>query len=288
MKLAVNIESDKSFSGKYIVCNLSEFQELLTNGSSGKWVFTDHLDLNGDSITFPPNVSIEFSNGSLSNYDTITGDNTLINALNESIFKGSGDIIGTWKNTRFQVGWFNIIKNDKAESTSNTAKIRKCLKAAPPYSDVIIPEGLYYIDNDIVPEEGQKLIFHGTLKLYSTDIVIRMISIIRPFIELINPSLDMNRGENINNGISGTQSVISNYGNGTNCKISGGKIINGMDNFYQGGRTNLIFENTEMENCGEHAFYVNGIGVNPTDENYGSLLFRNLTIKNVALDSSNS
>lgn len=178
------------------------------------------------------------------------------------------------------------IKEGATENVQNTLKIQAALDAAPLYSDIIIPKGKYYISDAIYPREGQRLIFNGSLKLNDNGkAVLRMISLKAPNVQLINPILDMDRDNNTFDNLSGTQAIISNYGKGFNCKVTGGKLINGIDNFFQGGRTGLIFDGTVFENCGEHAFYVNGID---PDGNYGDLTFRNLDIKNVALDASHS
>ena len=67
-------------------------------------------NLNGQTITLPANVTLQFEGGSLAN-GTIVGNNTMIDSVNVA-FKKDLTIQGTWKNEVVYSRWFGFISSE--------------------------------------------------------------------------------------------------------------------------------------------------------------------------------
>lgn len=173
-----------------------------------------------------------------------------------------------------------------ANGIDDTENIQKTLNNAGVYKKIIIPYGEYIISESITPLEGQTIEFFGEIKLKSKNVVYSMLSISKPNITLINPKLNMDSVNNINSGTKGQQTIISCYSNGYNLSIIGGKLINGIHNGVQGGRSGLKIDGTRFENFGEHAIYLSGMNNDKTEILCNGFTLNSLYIKNVGLDES--
>ena len=164
--------------------------------------------------------------------------------------------------------------------TDNRLLIQACFDDVPTYSNILIPDGIFMISDNIIPREGQTVTFVGKIVLANPLAVGVMLRISYPNITLNNPHLDMRKDHNIDNGNPGTQCVIDNYGTGFNAILNGGLIENSVQSGFAGGRSGLTINYTEFINVNEHGLYINGIvGVDGNSEN---LILNNVKVNGVA------
>lgn len=181
---------------------------------------------------------------------------------------------------------FYASENNVSGFGDQRANIQSLIDTAGDYSHIVMDVPCE-ISDDLVPREGQTIEWTETTTLNDSGAVTRMVSCAKPNITLINPLLDMNHEGNTNNTVQGTQAVISNYGTGSNLRIIGGLLENGIDNGFQGGRDGLVIDGTEIRNCGEHAVYVNGEDANGSGLHANGLTFRNMRIDGVGVSQFN-
>ena len=158
--------------------------------------------------------------------------------------------------------------------------------------NIVVPEGTSIISVSVQPAENQTVTFYGEFKLKgglntaSGNVPNSVLSVIRDNVTLVNPKIDGNRQNTVDDGgQSGVYSCIAAYGStgNDNLRIRGGVLKNGIHNLLQGTSRNGLVDGTVMENSGEHNVYLN-----ETDGMGGSVgsrfTFQNCVLKNPFLD----
>lgn len=104
--------------------NITEFNDLVTSATSGKWVISTNISLTASKV-LPSDVTLEL-NGSILDLNgfTLTGDNTIISAPPKQIFTTNGNLTGSWDVDGFYFEWFGAKGDD---STSDVTAIEKSL-----------------------------------------------------------------------------------------------------------------------------------------------------------------
>ena len=149
---------------------------------------------------------------------------------------------------------------------------------------VISPGRTRYQGASLAPRQSQTIVCEGTIVFDDGGVSYTsgVIQLNQPGITLMHPRVDSDQASNVDNGVSGTQSTITNYGAGTDCTIIGGELYNNMDNGFQGGRDGLRIRGLKIRDTNEHAVYLSG------DGNQENIVISDLKVENVALKNIHS
>ena len=151
---------------KNIVEGVNTLTQNMINKSNTIYIIQYDFTL-GEDIIVPTNSVFEFKGGSISasENNTITGNNTQINAQNVAIFKNGIIIAGTWNCYNIISDWFDdIYSNNRIKQLINLT--------SPNLKNVVnINSGIYECsiatngDGVIIPNSNTELIINGTIKL---------------------------------------------------------------------------------------------------------------------------
>jgi len=108
---------------KYILSEDFDFTNIPNDYRNAIWEIRYIYDLNGNDITIPVNVTLLFNGGRLTNYGTITGDRTRIEARLEQIFDASGSVDGFWYMKEVFPEWMGAVPFVSFDSTLAINKI---------------------------------------------------------------------------------------------------------------------------------------------------------------------
>lgn len=118
-----------------------DFASIPADYDNSIWEIRKVYDLAAGAVVLPENVTLRAIGGKLTNYTSITGDNTRIEAGPNPVFDGSGDLSGTWKVDKVYPQWFGA-KGDG--TTDDTTAIQSALSfnVAP----CVFPKGTYVVE----------------------------------------------------------------------------------------------------------------------------------------------
>ncbi|MBV1928505.1 MAG: hypothetical protein KUG81_03230, partial [Gammaproteobacteria bacterium] len=118
-----NFKTDLEDLGIKHVETLTDFNDLISGGTAGKWLISDDIVLNSSKV-LPSDVTLAFNGSKIDlNSFTLTGVNTRIEAPLTQIFD-NGDLTGDWDIDGFYFEWFGAKGDD---STSDVTAIEKSL-----------------------------------------------------------------------------------------------------------------------------------------------------------------
>lgn len=128
-----------TLSGYSVVTNLTDFDTLISNSTTGTWLILNDFTLDANK-TIPAGVTLEFRGIiNLSAYD-LQGTNTNINCGIKQIFSGNGALTGTWADVEFYPQWFGAIA-DGLSASEDTAALG--LLIASTAKRITFPSGIY-------------------------------------------------------------------------------------------------------------------------------------------------
>lgn len=138
--------------GYKIIRSDFDFENIPVNYQYSIWEIRYIHDLNNAAIVIPLGVTIKFVGGKLTNYSSIEGTNTKIEAGIQQIFDGSGDIAGTWDFEKSYPQWFGAagdgLTNDTTALNNVLAMGKTCY----------IPDGTYLISKISLDVNGTELL----------------------------------------------------------------------------------------------------------------------------------
>ena len=117
--------------------NEVSFESQVTQANK---VYVIHDDFTlSNNVTIPANCVLEFDGGSISGNKILTGNNTVINAGNMSIFGNNIDIAGSWLVPDIYSNWF-------VDATQNNI-LKKVLKFASSdiHNNIYVTDGIYQL-----------------------------------------------------------------------------------------------------------------------------------------------
>ena len=100
--------------GYLVISTLSQFNALITAGTSGNWLITDDIVLDANKI-IPNGVTLHFNGGVISGAYTLTGDNTDIEAPLTTIFSTDVLFSGDWSVKETYPQWFGLVGDGSDE-----------------------------------------------------------------------------------------------------------------------------------------------------------------------------
>ncbi len=130
-----NVNGQKGYK---IIREDFDFSAIPSNYANCIWELRYDYNLNNQIITIPSGVVLKFNGGFLSNYANIIGNKTLIDADVLEIFKGNGNLTGTWEDVSFFPQWFGAKADGITDDTVALVKLQ-----ATPASTLEFPKGIY-------------------------------------------------------------------------------------------------------------------------------------------------
>lgn len=136
-----------------VIPSTFDWSSIPAGHNNSSWEINDDFDLTGIDVTLPSNVVLIFNGGKLSNYTTLTGDNTSILAdYSTQIFDSTGTIDGDWSIGKASPNWFGA-KGDWNGTTgtdNNEAFLKTKEFCLDEDIEFYIPAGgRYYIAGDL-------------------------------------------------------------------------------------------------------------------------------------------
>lgn len=158
----------KDSLGSYVVLSKSDI-----NTPNKLYRILFDIDLNGETLTLPANVTLDFQGGSFSN-GTIVGSDTKI-ISNKIAFKSTIKLSGTFTGD-LRTSWFEIDSSDCTDTLDSIFNVsQNC--------NVIIDEGVYNVSTKNLPRESlttqysifvlksnSNIVLNGTIKLLPNDL----------------------------------------------------------------------------------------------------------------------
>lgn len=237
------------------------------------------FDLNGAEIQIKEGCVLNFVGGSLNN-GTISGNNSIINAIPENIFHGI-TLNGTFNNNESHTIWF--AKDDANSSDSQLAFAVNILSRG----------GVLYVEKDTYKIKSRWEIKDKSDITIINNGIFSPIENKKPLIGTISIR-NVNNSKFINfeiNGNSdnipastdfGTQSLI-NIENSSNIIIENLTIYNSVESGVGGKNlSNIVFTNVTLRNIGEHGFYIGG------DIPSNNIKFKNIHATNIGVSTINN
>lgn len=147
LKTKFNDNIDENFNrsntpqlGYKLLADDFDFANIPADYDNSIWEIRKVYDLAAGAVVLPENVTLRAIGGKLTNYTSITGDNTKIEAGFEQIFDKSGDLLGTWQIEKVFPQWFGALKD-----IDSTEHIQYALDFASGKGKVVLNEN--YIVN---------------------------------------------------------------------------------------------------------------------------------------------
>jgi hypothetical protein len=134
-------ESDINRKYKIIVSGF-DFSAIPSGYENSIWEIRHTHDLNAAAVTLPEGVTLRFVGGKLTNYTSITGNETQIEAGFDHIFDTSGVLPGTWNFTEAYPEWFGAVADG---ATNDTLAIQKVLQFS---GNIVFSGGTYDVRFD--------------------------------------------------------------------------------------------------------------------------------------------
>jgi len=155
-------------------------KNIVTLGGVGKNVLTQAMmntantiyhiqydyDLNGQTITLPANVTLQFEGGSLAN-GTIVGNNTLIQGRTDL---SGATLSGSFSNKSFSLYDAGCTPNDSSVASDNATRILSIIRSLENIKiTLIVPDGSWYFDTPIIMSGTFDFICEGKLLYAPSD-----------------------------------------------------------------------------------------------------------------------
>lgn len=148
-----NTDNTNNRLRKYILPETFDFTTFPADYDNAILEIRYVFDLNGGDITFPENVTLLFNGGRITNYGTITGNNTKIDAGLVQIFDGSvmahngtgyaSKFTGGWDLEELVPQWFGAMNNAGIDSSNAFQAMFNFIKDINSPVSVLIPAGDY-------------------------------------------------------------------------------------------------------------------------------------------------
>lgn len=160
---------------KNIVSNVNTLTQAMINTANTIYVIQYDFVL-GENITVPANCVLEFDGGSISagsgeNMDTITGNNTSINAGLVKIFNTDITLAGNWNVAEAYLEWFDAKGDGVTDDSVALRKVNSIRTSSTPsivkLGNLILSNKSYVLKQDVelyynlIGCAGTKIIFDG-------------------------------------------------------------------------------------------------------------------------------
>jgi hypothetical protein len=168
LKTKFNDNIDENFNrsntpqlGYKLLADDFDFASIPADYDNSIWEIRKVYDLDGAAVVIPENVTLKFIGGKLTNYISITGDNTKISAGIDAVFDASGDLIGTWKIDKSFPQWFGAVGDGVA---NDTIPLQKMLNIG---GKCYVPDGEYLFSLIELAVNGTHLVLSNNAVLSS-------------------------------------------------------------------------------------------------------------------------
>lgn len=149
LKTKFNDNIDENFNrsntpqlGYKLLADDFDFANIPADYDNSIWEIRKVYDLAAAEVILPENVTLRVIGGKLTNYTSITGNNTRIESGLEQIFDGNGSLAGTWKIDRFYPHWFGAVADGATDDTAPINAVVNFANAAGG-GEVYFPSGTY-------------------------------------------------------------------------------------------------------------------------------------------------
>ena len=140
-----NRDSDGCNLGYYVIPFDFDFQNISSTHENAVWEIRHCHDLAGATVTMPIGVSLYFRGGKLSNYQSIIGQRTQLDAGSYHIFDGQL-LDGSWVVSSVDPTWFGANTDSTIDSHAGFEKaLEFCIGNA--LRKMSIPPGNYHLSN---------------------------------------------------------------------------------------------------------------------------------------------
>jgi len=253
LKIKFNDNIDDNFNrsntpqiGYKLLADDFDFSNIPVGYDNSIWEIRRVYDLNAMAVEIPANVTLRAIGGKLTNYTSITGNNTRIEAGAVHIFDGSGDLDGTWKVNKVYPQWFGA-KGDGVADDTNSVQYALSFNVAP----CVFAKGTYVVEpltvlSDTVIELSPNTTLLAKSGYIWSDRLLNINNVSNVVIKGNGGTIQMLKADYVTGedrhciNISQSENI---YIENLTCKDSGG------DGFYIGGDTDYPSRNITIFNC---------------------------------------
>lgn len=131
-------------AGYYVLPQNFDFQNIPSTHANAIWEIRYCHDMQNANIDLPPNVVLSFKGGQFTNYQSLTGDLTVIDAPGTPILLGN-QIDGVWSLGQVNAAWFGVVPLPGIDMQPALAKAWEFTFDVG-VRRLVVPSGNYHLD----------------------------------------------------------------------------------------------------------------------------------------------